>query len=229
MSREVPYRQQTLDAPNPIARFAHRQRYRFSLERAAAVVPDGGVVLDYGCGDGDFLNALAEARPDVTLHGFDPESDHTPDRYALVADMAEVPDRSVDLVCIFETLEHLYDPEVEEFRTHAERVLRDGGRLLVSVPIIGGPPLLLKELNRVVLFRRGTDYTPRELVEASLLGRAAPRPDNIRVTHKGFDFRTLVDRLGADFRLEGTDLSPFPGLPWWANSQVFHVLRLRNR
>ena len=77
-NRTVSYRAQTLDTPNPVARYAHRQRYKASFERVTSAVPHGGTVLDYGCGQGDFLNTLADLRPDLSLYGYDPESDHTP-------------------------------------------------------------------------------------------------------------------------------------------------------
>ncbi len=224
MTREVAYSRQTLDTANPIARYAHRQRYRLSLDRAAAEVPEGGTVLDYGCGEGTFLNALGEARPDVRLLGFDPESGHVPDRYELVTDMADVAAASVDLLCCFETLEHLYDGEIATFAAAAARVLTPGGRLLVSVPVIGGPPLLLKELNRSIMFRRRSDYRAGELLAASFAGRPAARPDNIRVTHKGFDHRAVLAKLDG-FGVEESACSPFHRLPWWLNSQAFTVLR----
>jgi len=225
VTREVAYNRQTIDTANPIARYAHRRRYKLSIDRAAAEVPDAGTVLDYGCGDGAFLNALADARPDLSLLGYDPESGHVPERYTPVDDVAAVPAASVDMLCIFETLEHLYDDEIADFAAEAARVLAPGGQILASVPIIGGPPLLLKELNRVVMFRRGTDYSSRELVAASLVGRPAARPADIRVTHKGFDHRTVFGRLGPGFAVADTACSPFPGLPWWLNSQVFAVIR----
>jgi SAM-dependent methyltransferase len=227
MARKIEYRRQTVDTRNPIARFAHRQRYAHSLEQVARSVRDAGAVLDYGCGDGTFLNALADLRPDLTLYGYDPESDHVADRYQAIDDVGALADRSVDMVCCYEALEHLYDKEIAAFAGDSLRVLGDGGEVSISVPIIGGPTLLLKELNRMVMFRRRTDYTAGELLRAAFLGRSAARPDNIRVTHKGFDFRALIDRLSEDMEVVDRGLSPFARLPWWANSQVF--LRLRPR
>ena len=226
-TRTVSYAAQTLDTPNPIARYAHRQRYKASFDRVTAEVRQGGTVLDYGCGQGDFLATLADLRPDLTLYGFDPESGHEADRYVPVADPGVVPDASVDLLCCFETLEHLYDAEIDAFADTADRVLVPGGGTLISVPVIGGPPLVLKEANRAILFRRRSDYTARELLAASFAGRPAPRPDDIRVTHKGFDHRALLVRLAARFEVTDVTCSPFPGLPWWLNSQVFAHLHPR--
>jgi SAM-dependent methyltransferase len=226
-TRTVSYSAQTLETPNPIARYAHRQRYNASFDRVTSDVRQGGTVLDFGCGEGDFLNTLSELRPDLSLYGFDPESNHVPDRYALVDDMAAVPAGSVDLVCCFETLEHLYDGEIASFLSETARVLVPGGEVSISVPVIGGPTLLLKEANRAVLFRRRSDYSARELLAASLAGRPAARPDDIRVSHKGFDFRALLRTLGARFDVGDTAYTPFPALPWWLNSQVFARLRRR--
>jgi len=226
-TRTVSYAAQTLDTPNPIARYAHRQRYKASFDRVTGEVRDGGTVFDYGCGQGDFLNTLADMRPDLTLIGFDPESGHEAERYTAIDDPATVAAASVDLVCCFETLEHLYDAEIASFLGTADHVLVPGGEILISVPVIGGPTLLLKEANRAVLFRRRSDYAPRELLAASLAGRPAPRPDDIRVTHKGFDFRALLARLGERFEVADVTCSPFPALPWWLNSQVFARLRRR--
>ena len=227
MGRKIEYRRQTVDTRNPIARYAHRQRYKFSLDHVASSVPDTGTVLDYGCGDGSFLNALADLRPDLTLYGFDPESNHVPEHYTLIDDVEPVAAGSVDMVCCYETLEHLYDKEITELVTHTQRLLRAGGELSISVPIIGGPTLLLKELNRMVMFRRRTDYSMGELLRAAFLGQPAARPDDIRPTHKGFDFRALTARLEEDLELVEQGFSPFPRLPWWTNSQVF--LRFRPR
>ena len=226
MKFDVSYDRQTLKTPNPIARFAHRRRYATTLDLVSRLVPDRGRLLDFGCGTGSFLIQLAEAKPGLDLFGFDPESGHVAQQYAHVANMLAVPDASLDVVCCFETLEHLHPHEFADFVAHTKRVLRANGLLVVSVPIIGGPPLLIKELNRMVLFRRKTDYLTGELLQAALFGRPAPRADNIRGSHKGFDFQALRGGLLKEFALIETRYSPIPALPWFLNSQVFWVFKL---
>lgn len=224
----VSYSRQTVDNPNPLARFAHRARTAGALTTAAGLTPEGGRVVDYGCGPATFLRDLGGRRPDLKLTGYDPYfAEGQVPGVDMTGDMAAVPDGSVDLFTAFETCEHLDDGELAEFLAHADRALAAPGRLLISVPIIGGPGLLAKELNRILLHRRRSDYTARELVAAVVLGRPAARAGNVKTTHKGFDFRALRATVGGHFTLEREWLSPFSALPWPANSQHFSVWRRR--
>ena len=128
-----------------------------------------------------------------------------------------------DVISAFEVCEHLTDAETERFLSDCQHSIKAQGKLIVSVPVMIGGALLLKELNRSILFRRASDYSASELL-AGLLGRAVTRPANRRPTHKGFDFRWLREKLGERFVIENEILSPLP-LPWWANSQVFFICR----
>ena len=143
----------------------------------------------------------------------------------MVTDMREVNADSVDIFCSFETLEHLYDREKEILYDEAKRILKKSGFVIISVPIIGGPTLLLKEINRMLLFRKKTDYSFRELLLTTLFNIPSKRADNIRVTHKGFDYREIEKELCFHFDLIEKKYSPFPKLPWYLNSQVFYTCR----
>jgi SAM-dependent methyltransferase len=226
MSRHISYEKQTLETPNPIARYAHKKRYAYSFALVDKELKSNGKLLDFGCGKGDFLNEFFRIRPDARLLGFDPESNHTPKDYAAVSSMDHIDDRSVDVVVCFETLEHLYADELKEFIDQVKRVLVDGGRIIISVPIIGGPTLLLKESNRMFLFRKKSDYSFWEVLTVSFSGKPTPRPDNIRTTHKGFDFKLIEKELKSHFILISKNFSPFRTLPWYLNSQVFYLFKL---
>jgi 2-polyprenyl-3-methyl-5-hydroxy-6-metoxy-1,4-benzoquinol methylase len=223
----ISYQDQTFNTPNPIARYAHRSRLRRSLAHAMSLLPDRGQVLDFGCGTGDFLNAVRQKRPDAELVGFDPYLRGHVEWFRRIGNMADIPDASVDLLTCFEVLEHLSDEDVDGFIAQAHRVLKPNGRILVSVPIIGGLTLLLKESNRVLLFRRRSDYSLFELLNATFFGIPAPRPENRGPTHKGFDFRAMQHTLASTFSMDLAEWCPFTTFPWWVNSQAFFVLRTK--
>lgn len=225
--RDIPYAIHTFDNPNPLARYAHRSRMRRSIAYADGLLSHGGRLLDYGCGDGDFLLSFGKARPDAELVGYHPVSS-APAAGLVIADtMKAIEDRSIDVFACFEVLEHLTDQQLSDFVADVKRTLRPEGKLLVSVPIIGGPTLLLKEINRMILFRMRSDYSAGELLRAAFLGIPAERPQNRIRGHKGFDFRAIRSFLSATFRLLHEDLCPFSALPWWLNSQAFFVFGYR--
>jgi 2-polyprenyl-3-methyl-5-hydroxy-6-metoxy-1,4-benzoquinol methylase len=226
MSSKVQYSKQTLDTPNPIARFAHKARYKFSLVKTLEYLGNNGILLDFGCGDGSFLNRLAMVRSDAVLYGFDPEADQNSGPYERIDTLNDLGNQSVDMVCCLETLEHLYANEREHFYADVRRILANNGKVVVSVPIIGGPTLLLKELNRMILFKRRSEYSFKELLSAAFLGKPAPKPENPRITHKGFNFRDIEEELSNKFEMVEKIKSPFPLLPWFLNSQFFFVLSI---
>ena len=113
------------------------ERRRALLLREAR---EGERVLDLGCGSGRFLAALQG-------HGCDPVgvdiSDRALERAGRVAPGAELrrleadgslplPTRSVDLVWCSEVMEHVGD--VGGLLNDVRRVLRPGGRLLITTP-----------------------------------------------------------------------------------------------
>jgi SAM-dependent methyltransferase len=109
-----------------------RDRMRFLRN-----LPDGARVLEVGCGDGRFLEALA--REGHQVRGIEP----APHRAAAAcarglpvdavsAEDARLPDASQDAVVFWHALEHLGDPG--EALQCACGWLRPGGRLVVAAP-----------------------------------------------------------------------------------------------
>jgi SAM-dependent methyltransferase len=139
-----------------------------------------------------------------------------------VTDIRDIPAGSVDLVGAFEVLEHVTDDQLHEFLAGARAILKPGGRLLVTVPIMYGLALPLKELTRALLHRRLSDTGPVEMAKATA-GHPIARAPNRLSSHKGFDFRWLREKLAADFRIIEESYSPFPKAPWWTNSQAVFI------
>ena len=121
-------------SPGPLA--IHEKRYRFALPYCA-----GKHVLDAACGVGYGSALLAKRAAGVV--GIDLSEEaiaYARSRYArpnvefLVDDLQSpgLDDRSFDVVCSFETLEHL--PDRDAFLGHVARLLRDEGVLVLSTP-----------------------------------------------------------------------------------------------
>jgi 2-polyprenyl-3-methyl-5-hydroxy-6-metoxy-1,4-benzoquinol methylase len=114
----------------------HLKRYEFARPLCA-----GKDVLDAACGVGYGTAYLAErARRAVGVDVDAGAIEYARERYAaenvefVQRDLAELDlaDASFDVVCSFETIEHLAQPEA--FLAHAARVLRPDGAFVVSTP-----------------------------------------------------------------------------------------------
>ena len=221
------YEQHTVNSVNPLARFSHRTRLRFASRLVEARCPVGGAVVDFGAGTGSFLAGLHAKRGDLRLIGIEPYMTARAAEAEYVRDFAAIEDGTVDVVTALEVCEHLSDTELAEFLDGTSRVLREDGRLIVSVPVMAGPAVLAKELNRMVLLGK-RDYRLAELATAAF-GGAVPRAPDIKTSHKGFDHRVLRATLAARFAIEATACSPMRVLPWWLNSQVFFICAKKRR
>jgi SAM-dependent methyltransferase len=223
MAREIPYEEQTIGHPNPIARYVHRKRYLNSLQLVDSLLPQGGSILDFGAGQGELLHRVASRRPDARLLAFEPFMQIKYPEVVACGSMEMIEDKSIDVLCAFETLEHISDQQITGFMDQAIRVCKDGARILVSVPIMHGATLPVKQAIRSILFRRFSDYSIGEIARG-VAGLRVARAKDILLSHKGFDHRVLVDLLTTRLRLLQTVYSPFRRLPWWTNSQAFFVL-----
>lgn len=215
----VEYERQTIDAANPIVRFAHRKRARYSVQQIDRL-PAGATVVDYGCGQGRILSMMAERRADLRLIGWDPFMDaRYADGFEILNDPTAIADRSVSLITCLEVCEHLHDEHLEEFADYCAARLIDGGRILVTVPIMVGPALFLKELNRCVIYRQRPEHRISELFTGGLLARVPVRGDDFG-PHRGYDYRHTLRYLSNRFALERIDYLPLPIKTWYGNSQV---------
>jgi 2-polyprenyl-3-methyl-5-hydroxy-6-metoxy-1,4-benzoquinol methylase len=145
--------------------------------------------------------------------------------YRVVSDVNEFDAESVDILTSLEVCEHLTDAELQEFMDFAGKVLTPEGKLLVSVPIEIGPAVLAKEISRCILHRRHLEMSVSELLRAAILGSPAPRAENRKNSHRGFDWRNLRRILTETFSCEHIEFSPLPIPTWYGQSQVFMVFR----
>jgi ubiquinone/menaquinone biosynthesis C-methylase UbiE len=119
----------------------HRSRYRFAAQFVA-----GQRVLDVACGSGFGLQMLTAvgARPvgvDYAADTLHQIRQRLPDATLLRADATRLPlqSASIDQVVSFETIEHV--PDARALVHEVRRVLKSGGRLVLSTPNRAfGPP-----------------------------------------------------------------------------------------
>src|SRR5579859_5071724 len=131
-------------------------RLRFLL----AETPPGARVLDLGCGEGWFAAELAGAGAEVLAVDVAEE----PLRRALARNPGlrtqlidgeggwELAEASFDVVWAGEVLEHVAD--TSRWLSELRRVLRSGGRLLLTTPELGRAQLLSAALSRAAFARR---------------------------------------------------------------------------
>ena len=108
---QVDYDKQTVNAKNFFARYAHRSRLKISGNIIEKLFLNKKFsILDFGCGDGYFLNNLS-GKFSTNLIGYDPYSKIVHKSFKLCKNLDEIKNNSLDIVCCFETLEHLDDNE----------------------------------------------------------------------------------------------------------------------
>jgi SAM-dependent methyltransferase len=170
---------------------AQRHRWRLVVNELSGL-PPAAMVVDLGCGSGLLLSRIAAARPAGKFLGVD--ADPTALRYAaerlpsahliradLDADPSELPAEADGVVCS-EVLEHLETP-LHAVRL-AHRLLRRGGRFVVTVP--AGP---VTPFDRAIGHRK--HFTLPAIDELLVAG-------GFRIVHSyywGFPFHTLF-RIG---------------------------------
>ncbi|GAB3564433.1 class I SAM-dependent methyltransferase [Amycolatopsis endophytica] len=197
------------------------ENYWFRRHEAAyhALLPwcADAVVLEAGCGEGYGAGLIAStARAVLALDYDQPTTEHVARRYREVwtarGNLVQLPvrDGAIDVVANFQVIEHLWDQGA--FLSECLRVLRPGGRLLVTTP------------NRLT-FTPDSDtplnpFHTRELAAAeldSLLREAGFAVEVLHGLHHGPGVRALDERYGGsviDAQLEVV-MGHLPGqAPW---------------
>jgi SAM-dependent methyltransferase len=93
-----------------------------------------GLLLDYGCGTGDFLACAKKSG--WSTFGFEPNSKAkaiAKEKGIKVLDsLKELDDNSFDVISLWHVLEHVYHPEASI--TEFKRILKPDGVLIIAVP-----------------------------------------------------------------------------------------------
>ncbi len=243
------YARKQLFSRDRLVAWSHRRRF----DTAVAIAREfaGRRVLDYGCGDGTFLalTMMGDAAPALGVGAeLSPEAMRECRlryRDLRVLDFVQVNELDgadhagrYDAVFCMEVLEHVvnWDPELDRM----SRLLAPGGKLIVSVPVETGVPVLVKQtVRRVAGWRKighypgTTSYEWNEILPTVFAG---PRQHVVRPVfdvgggpfhdHKGFNWMVLRDRLRRQFVLEQVVASPFGWLGPSFATQVWFICRM---
>ena len=125
---------------------AHDEAYlRHYVELVTRYAPPEAKILDLGCGNGISTRLLNQARFDVVGADISPlfleeaQAWENPQLQYRVCDVLELPfeAETFDVICSNELIEHL--PDVETALTEMIRVVRKGGRIVLSGPNLCSP------------------------------------------------------------------------------------------
>jgi SAM-dependent methyltransferase len=245
------YARKQLLSRDALVAWSHARRFETAVALAREFA--GKRILDYGCGDGTFLamTMMTPAAPALAVGAelMQPAIDDCRERYrdeprlqfVRVSDLGAVEHLGkYDAVFCMEVLEHVVDcgPELARFAT----LLNPGGKLIISVPVETGLPLLVKQTVRRIAGWRGighypgtSSYSLGELTSSVFAG-AAPhvkRPVFRNDAgpfhdHKGFNWMVLRDRLSDHFTIERCLASPFSWLGPRLATQVWLIVTPRS-
>lgn len=234
------YEDNTINSANPLARFAHRSRYGFSLSMIEG--RNNINLLDFGCGDGTFLSNASNKENTNTYVGFEPymESIIKEKNIKIYSNWNDIKNVVIkndkfDVVTCFEVMEHFSEERQKTALENIKEILKEDGNLIISVPIEKGLPVIPKNLRRIAISYKGNEkiYTFKNIVY-SLFGIKSESLNSIRtgndyLSHMGFYFTDLEALLKKYFKIESINYSPFPIFPYFFNSQVFYKLSLNNK
>jgi len=230
--------------------WSHSRRFRLAVELAREF--GGKRVLDYGCGDGTFLALamLSDRAPSLAV-GAELSRETVNDcciryfsesrlQFTLVSDLdrAEHQARYDALFCM-EVLEHVVD--WEPLLARFDKLLSPAGRIVISVPVETGLPVLLKQTMRRLAgwqkighYPGTTSYTFAEMMRAICARDVQHLQRPVFDTgsgpfhdHKGFNWMVLRKRLARQFEIERVLCSPFPSLGPHLATQAWFICRRR--
>ena len=130
---------------DPVLALTMRERrFRGAMrERVSAAVPQGGTVVDVGCGTGTFAIGMATERPDTKVIGVDGDPEilararAKPGAEAVewrdgLAGALPLPDASADAATMSLVLHHLLPSQKREAMAEIRRVLKPGGSFQIA-------------------------------------------------------------------------------------------------
>jgi SAM-dependent methyltransferase len=160
------------------------------VARAAATLPPGATVLDVGAGDAPYRELFSHVRYRTLEWEASAHEGAAAADIVASADSIPLGDEEVDAVLLTQVLEHVADPLVVLGELH--RVLRSGGQILLTVPLVWQ----LHELPND--YYRYTEGGVRHLLERCGFADIEVRPRNDCFTTVAQLLSNLGEVMGRD-------------------------------
>ena len=235
------YESLTVNDPNPVKRWIQKRRYYDALRAWEKPQLNEQVqVLDYGGGNGELLQRLADT-PAVRATLYEPTASLMIEAKQMLSGrefvtftecVTDLEDGTYDFVFCLEVLEHLPEKETVQALAEIRRLLKPGGLAVIGVPVEICFPALVKGLFRMSRRYGEFDATPGN-VFAAMLGQAPSNRPTAQITpgfnyhfhHLGFDFRRLQRQIAETFTIKKRWFSPVPVFAGVLNSEVYYLLQ----
>jgi 2-polyprenyl-3-methyl-5-hydroxy-6-metoxy-1,4-benzoquinol methylase len=219
----------TYDSRFFVKRFTHRTRYSIGL----GLCHDADSVLDYGTGSAHFLKLLAEKNPAIRIVGFEPWDNMLEQAKEETKNLQNVRiikaidfNERFDIVTCFEVLEHLTEEKQRKVFSDCKKLLKTGGRIVVSIPIETGFAGLVKNALRWIAGQpHATSFS--EVIRSSFSANIerVERGGYIH-SHMGFRYKDIEKLMpGLNLIVIRRIFSPINWFGPLLNSQVFYELK----
>lgn len=225
------YARFTVDSPNLLKRWLHRQRFEASCRLLD--LADGQRFLDYGCGDGELSLRISRRFPASSIVAFDPVDENAAQarkkladcRNATVTQDLSAVTGEFDRIACLETIEHLPAAELEALFSDIRRTLKTGGKCLFTFPLEHGFAALAKNAYRMI--SKSDRFASVGRTARSVLGQTVEREptkklgdSNYIYSHIGFDPRKMRQTLAENFEVIRVRVLPAGFVPFGLGNSV---------
>ena len=246
------YYKKLLKGPNKILTFGHKSRFikAFNLINKY----NANSIIDYGCGDATFLILMDQYITNKVGIEIDTNSLEllktrfkNKQNFNFYHSSKAPENQQYDILTCMEVLEHCRPDTIDELLKKFLSMLKNDGKLIISVPIEIGPSLIIKQFVRYFLakikygnYEHSENYNLRELIKAffatknTLLKRkyypvVYNKTEHIVCGHKGFNWRFLLKTIKNDYKLEKLSFSPFIFPGGFFSSQAWFILTKKKK
>lgn len=233
----------TIKDRNVVKRYLQRQRLRDALSVVDHLDANfAGSFLDYGGGSGELSKMLAQSFPMARVFCYEPAPEIFEEarenltgmkNVALIGSFEELKNLHFDYVFSLEVFEHLPHRQTIQAIKRLNRLLDEGGVLVIGVPNELFLSAAVKGIFRMTRRYGAFDARPSNVLKAAL-GRPPQQRPVKRIAnglpyhfhHTGFDHRELRSLLSETFDLVRQFGSPFR-VTGPLNSEIYMVLKKR--